>query len=354
MKRLNAFLAGLFAAAVLLCTAAAAAVIPDFDSELLYVTDTAEILSADTENYIVSQNDILYAATGAQFAVLTVETLPAGYDSESYCYEVFDAWGIGDPEKNNGILLLLVPNEGKFWMVTGYGLQSHLTGGTVSALLDDYLAEDFDAGRYDAGLRKLFDAVWEELELIYGDISAESNAAPEDTYQPDHRYEEPESSSDNSALVLLILFIIIIVVILIALHKRPGKKYYSGTVPPPPPPGNPPYYRTYTSRRVSRPVQPHRPLYRPVRPPLSGMGGFGTTRPPVRRPTGGFGSPRPGGSRPSDSTRPSYSRPSGSFSSSRSTGRSSSFGGGSSRSSFGGGSRSFGGGRSHGGGGGRR
>ncbi|MBQ8611685.1 MAG: TPM domain-containing protein [Oscillospiraceae bacterium] len=346
MKRLYAILTGMLAA-VLLCTAAAAAVIPDFDSELLYVTDTANILSADTENYIADQNDILYAATGAQFAVLTVETLPAGYDSESYCYEVFNAWGVGDPEKNNGILLLLVPNEGKFWMVTGYGLQSHLTGGTVSALLDDYLAEDFDAGRYDAGLRRLFDAVWEELELIYGDISAVDNTAPENSYQTDHRYDEPEASSDNSALVLLILFIIIIAVILIALRKRPGKKYYKGTVPPPPPPGNPPYYRTYTSRRVSRPVQPHRPLYRPMRPPLSGMGGFGTTRPPVRRPTGSFGGSRPTGS------RPTISRPSGSFGSSRSGSRSSSFGGGSSRSSFGG-SRSFGGGRSHGGGGGRR
>lgn len=347
MKRLYAILSGMFAAVMLLCTAAAAAVIPDFDSELLYVTDTADILSADTENYIAGQNDILYAATGAQFAVLTVETLPAGYDSESYCYEVFNAWGVGDPEKNNGILLLLVPNEGKFWMVTGYGLQSHLTGGTVSALLDDYLAEDFDAGRYDAGLRRLFDAVWEELELIYGDISAEDAPSPESSYQPDHRYDEPEASSDNSALVLLILFIIIIAVILIARRKRPGKKYYKGTVPPPPPPGNPPYYRTYTSRRVSRPVQPHRPLYRPTRPPLSGMGGFGTTRPPVRRPTGGFGGSRPTGS------RPTYSRSSGSFGSSRSGSRSSSFGGGSSRSSFGG-SRSFGGGRSHGGGGGRR
>ena len=80
------------------------ATIPEPDAELLYVTDLAGVLSADTEEYIALRNDALYAATGAQFAILTVDALPAGYDSESYCYEVFNAWGVGSAEKNNGLL----------------------------------------------------------------------------------------------------------------------------------------------------------------------------------------------------------------------------------------------------------
>lgn len=357
MKKRYSFAAGLLAAVLLLCMTASAAVIPAPDSELLYVTDTAQILSADTERYIAEQNDILFAATGAQFAVLTVETLPAGYDSESYCYEVFDAWGIGSAEKNNGLLLLLVPNEGKFWMVTGYGLQNHLTGGVLGELLDRYLAEDFDAGRYDDGVRALFDAVWEELELIYGPITESDGWDSDYEFDYEPPLDRPFHNGARTFAMLVILIMAILLVILIVKWSQPGRSYRTGTKPPPVPPGNPPYYRTYTPPRPTvRPPQPmqpprpyHRPYHLPPRPPQGGSS-VGTPppfpgRPTVNRPSsshpaGSFGSSRPA------SSRPAVSRPSGSFGSSRpSVSRPSP-----SRSR----SSSFGGGRSHGGGAGRR
>ncbi len=336
-------LARIFALALVLLAlgnvTAAAVTIPDPDPVLLYVTDTAGVLSAETENYIATRNDALYAQTGAQFAVLTIDSLPAGHDSESYCYEVFNAWGIGDAEKDNGLLLLLVPDEGKFWMVTGTGLQSHLTGGTLSDLMDTYLAEDFDDGYYDQGVLALFDAVWEKLEDIYGPIDTQlAPVEPDYDYDYDHNYGYEDDEDDTLALIVGII-VVVVIIIIVANATRPGKRYYSGRTTPPPSTGAAPYYRSY---RYSNPKR---------RPPPGnyhgGFGGYGS-RPYggySNRPFGGFGGfggsrPSGGYSRPSGSSRPS--RPSGSFSRPSGSSRPSSP------------SRSFGGGRSHGGGGGRR
>lgn len=302
-----------------------AAEVPD-PGPLLYVTDNAEVLSEDMENYIVQCNDALYSATGAQFAVLTIPNLPAGYDSESYCYEVFDTWGIGSAEKNNGLLLLLVPPEGKFWLVVGTGLQSYLPGGTLTELLEDNLAKDFDKGRYDDGVKKLFDAVWQKLEDIYGDIPL-SQPGADGTVQPGTTAPAQKGgflSVLGTVLLWLVILAVVALVIFICLMARPGRRYYRGGryAPPPPPPPPPPYYRT------ARPRAPPPP--RPPRRPPSG---------------GGFGGDSFGGSRSfggGSAGRSSAGRSGGSF------------GGGRSGGSFGGGGRSFGGGRSHGGGGGRR
>lgn len=324
--------------------AAHAAELPEPDAELLYVTDNAGVLSSSLKSYLVERNETLYSATGAQFAVLTVDALPGGYDCESYSYAVFNAWGIGSAEKNNGLLLVLVPHEGKFWMTVGEGLQSSLTGGVLTELLDDYLADDFDNGRYDDGVRAVFDAVWQKLEDIYGPIeTAVSSAAvsPSSTARP----SAPASSQQpaaarpqrRSSFLPAVLLVLLVLIVLTAL-LRPRRRYYGGRrTPPPPPPGVPPYYRTYTHRPPPAPPRPAR------RPPSSG--GFGGG------PAGWMGGGRPSGSRPAGGS--GSRRPSGGFGSSR---PSSGFGGGHSSGGFGGGrsSGSFGGGRSHGGGGGRR
>ena len=323
MKHRKILFSCLFAVLLLFGTTVLGATLPEPDPDLLYVTDLADVLSSETEKTIAERNDTLYAATGAQFAILTVESLPAGYDSESYCYEVFNAWGIGSAEKNNGLLLLLVPDAGKFWMTSGTGLQGRFSGGMITELLDEYLAEDFDAGRYDEAVLALFEAVWTELEDLYGTIDAGSTAV-QPNYTPDYA-PDYTPGYDSAAVVesrfdfgAIVFFFIIVTVLVLCIAARPGRRYYTSHTPPPP--GNPPYYRTYVPR-------PRRTFWHtPVPPPMQ--------RPTVYR--------------PSANNRPTG----GSFSSRPSGGRS--FGGGSTGSRPSGGSRSFGGGRSHGGGGGRR
>ncbi len=312
-------------------------------SELLYVTDNADILSTDLENYIVEQNDILYENTGAQIAILTVDFLPDGYDSETYCYAVFDEWGIGSAEKNNGILLLLVPGEDKFWITQGSGLISSISSGTLDKILNNYLADDFDAGKYDKAVKNTFNALLNEMDSIYGSSATQpqgSNPINNDTnsnYYNENYYEEPSSSFFSDVVIPFGVFLIILLFTLryTGLFGRRRRRHYGG----------------YYGPRIPRP----RPFFFP-------WWHHHDHHDDDHRGPGGFGGPMGGG--PGSGPRNSSSRPSsfgGGSSRGGGAGRSGSgfggsrggFGGSSSR---GGGSRGggFGGGSSRGGGAGRK
>ena len=84
---------------------AAPAVTPEY-----YVNDYADILSEDAENKIISIGDDLCDQTTAQVVVLTVESLE-GRDISEFSVETFREWGIGDEEKENGVLIVFSLND---------------------------------------------------------------------------------------------------------------------------------------------------------------------------------------------------------------------------------------------------
>ncbi len=88
-------------------------------SEEYYVADYAQVLSDDIEQKIISSNvDLEQKCEGAQIVVVTVEYLDGMYADE-YAMRLFNDWGVGSREKNNGMLLLLATEEKKCWLTTG-------------------------------------------------------------------------------------------------------------------------------------------------------------------------------------------------------------------------------------------
>jgi len=149
--------------------------IPD-PSELLYVTDNANILSDNTKNYLVKQNETLYETTGAQIAILTIDAIPNGYDSETYSYTVLDHWGVGSSEKNNGVVILLVPGEGKFWIAQGAGLDKTLSSYVLNKIIDKDLADDFDNGNYDKAVTNTFNSIVKLINKSYSSTEDKGNS----------------------------------------------------------------------------------------------------------------------------------------------------------------------------------
>ncbi len=312
-------------------TAMAAIQVPE-PAELFYVADYADVLSADTVSHIVSQNDALYDATGAQIVVATVDFLD-GHDIEEYAWKMFNEWGVGSKEKNNGVLLLLAIGEDNYWAVQGKGLEDILTSGDLGDLLYDYLEEDFANQDYDAGVYKVFDAMLQRLQRYYG--IGETDSSQPIILPPAGGTVDPIPPSEHSGVgffrifpVILIVIVVVLVIVLSALAPVRRRPYYGPT---------------YYPRRGFYPRRRRPPFMGPPPPPGGGM------HPPHSGDTppfhggdifgdffGGGGSTRGGGA-----GRSSFSG--SSRSSSRSSGRSSSFG-----------SRSGGGGSSRGGGAGRR
>ena len=90
------------------------------------VTDNAQILSAETRNALTAQLKAHEDSTTNQIAVLTVPTI--GDESiEEYAVEVFEAWKLGQKGKDNGILIVVVPNDRRMRIEVGYGLEATMT-----------------------------------------------------------------------------------------------------------------------------------------------------------------------------------------------------------------------------------
>ena len=113
--------------AVALCAVCALPVLaaPQADPDKA-VIDNADILSKETEAYVTNISTALQNTCGAQIGVYTVDTI-GNYTMEGYTYELANDWGLGDADKDNGIVLLLAPGEDNYHAMCGAGLETQFT-----------------------------------------------------------------------------------------------------------------------------------------------------------------------------------------------------------------------------------
>lgn len=265
------------------------------------VADHADILSADTEDYINSVSTQLQEACGAQIGVYTLEDMIGNSTMEGVAYEVFNTWGLGDAEQDNGVLLLLAPYEadgGDYYIMRGDGLESQLSYSTLNSILQDDLEPNWVKGDYDTGTQKAVSSIANRLCRIYG-VSLSDNSANAGSVSYDR-------GGADLMQWILILFAVILVLALITNLMRPGGW------------GAPRRRRHGPIFFVTPPRRPRRPPPPPP-PPRGGYGGFGGFGAPGPRPGGSRPGPRPGGGF-SGGPRPGGSRPSGGFGGSRPSG----------------------------------
>lgn len=132
MKKNAVRLAAAALLAALLSTAVFAAGYPDAPQEH-FTRDEAGVLSEATIQAVDELNASL-EASGAQIAVLTVGTTGEEY-IDDYTYGVFDTWGVGSAEQNNGVLFLLAIDDQNYYCALGAGLEgSDLAAGLQTML----------------------------------------------------------------------------------------------------------------------------------------------------------------------------------------------------------------------------
>lgn len=203
-----------FIAALLLCaamgTGAYALVSP---SDEFYVTDNANVLSNETEQMIINYNGALeQQCSGAQIVVVTVDYLGGMYCDE-YAYQLFNDWGVGSSEYNNGMLLLLAVQENKAWLAYGLGLNSLISSSEVDDMLDEYFWDDFDSGDYDEAVTALFKALLNWYDEHYDSSTASAGQVQSGTYsQPQDGYYSSygRSSSSLGGIIRVIVILLIL------------------------------------------------------------------------------------------------------------------------------------------------
>src|SRR6266581_1167140 len=87
-----------------------------------YVTDLAGAIGAETRARLETLCAEVEQKTGAQMAIVTVGSLE-GESVENYAVDLYKQLGVGGKKDNRGVLLLVAPNERKYRIEVGYGLE---------------------------------------------------------------------------------------------------------------------------------------------------------------------------------------------------------------------------------------
>lgn len=115
---------------MLFCLAGKALCFPALTGQ---VVDDAQILSPQTERQLIT---LLQSEKKHQVVVVTLASLEEK-SIEDYGYQLGRHWGIGEKGNDNGVLLIIAPNEKQVRIEVGYGLEGVLTDAISSVILNN-------------------------------------------------------------------------------------------------------------------------------------------------------------------------------------------------------------------------
>lgn len=136
-------------------------------TQLKYVNDFPKVIDSDSAQYILSVGVELEAKTGAQAIVVVVDSLQ-GEVIETYANAIFRKWGIGQKDKNNGLLILLSIKEKKWRVEVGTALEGAITDIYSSRVMNDFAVPKFKEGQYGQGFRAAYSVLSDSIAKEYG------------------------------------------------------------------------------------------------------------------------------------------------------------------------------------------
>lgn len=130
---------------------------PDFQTS---VYDGASLLSTE-QKLVLEQKLIRYAdSTSTQIVIITVKSLQ-GNDPSYTATQWAHKWGIGQADKDNGIILLVAAEDRKMTIQVGYGLEHLLTDAYSRRIIEQILAPHFRQQDYYGGFDEATNAMFQ-------------------------------------------------------------------------------------------------------------------------------------------------------------------------------------------------
>ncbi|NLU44227.1 MAG: TPM domain-containing protein, partial [Acholeplasmataceae bacterium] len=171
--------------------------IPPKPATSIYVQDYAKVLSPQTKATINAYSSAIADKTKAQIVVVTIPTLD-GAALDDFSLGLMRKWGIGDKEKNNGVLLLVAVQDRQSRIEVGYGLEGALPDGLTGRIQDQAMLPLFKQGNYDKGVMQgyssIVNTVIKEYKLTTDDLKVGRIASGQ---------QEPQGNNFAMALAAL-------------------------------------------------------------------------------------------------------------------------------------------------------
>lgn len=216
-RRVRDFFAALAMSLLLALAPAAAQTFPELTGR---VVDQANLLEPAQEVDLTSKLAALEAQTGRQFVVATVASLE-GKTIEDYGYRLGRHWGIGDEQRDDGVILLVAPNEKKVRIETGYGGRVFLTDVVSGRIIRELILPRFREGDFAAGIGAGADEIIRQMSL-----------SPEEAQRRAQQIEAREASRarapDAAGLIPVLFIVIVFFAIIGSLSRRSRGRRYRG------------------------------------------------------------------------------------------------------------------------------
>ena len=188
----------------------------DFPEPTGFVVDQANILTAEQEVQLTQKLEALKTQSNREFAIATISDLQ-GYDIADYGYQLGRFWGVGNEGLDDGILLIIAPNERKMRIEVGYGLEGIITDGLSGQIIRQNITPQFKAGNMFAGIDAGVDAIGSQLLLT-----------PEEAAELAKQADAEARNDKKSGRIWNLIFwlFIIFIVILPMIRRAKGERHY--------------------------------------------------------------------------------------------------------------------------------
>ncbi len=184
-------------------TAISVAQIPDRPVPPRLVNDFANILSAEETEHLEDTLVGFANRTSTQIVVVTVPDLE-GYDPGDFAFKLGEKWGVGQKDKDNGIVVLVKPKQGnskgQVFIATGYGLEGVLPDAIVNSTVIDYeMIPRFRENDYFGGITSGIKVI---MDITAGEYTA-------DQYQQ-QRAQNKEAGFIPAIIIFILVFVFMI------------------------------------------------------------------------------------------------------------------------------------------------
>jgi len=173
-------------------------------SEQTSLYDYIDLLSA-SEQRALTNKLIRYADTTSTQIVVAVISTTKGEDISFLGAKWGQKWGIGQADKDNGILIILAKDDRKIDINTGYGIEYRISDRDAERIINRVMVPQFKNGNYYTGLDQGADAIFKAL---IGEFK-----------------EERDFSNEGfpSELIIIIIFIILFIALSSKKNGRGGR-----------------------------------------------------------------------------------------------------------------------------------
>ncbi|NJL14161.1 MAG: TPM domain-containing protein [Microscillaceae bacterium] len=178
---------------LMLCLICQAQIIPPKPKPAQYVNQfEVQILSPKEQQWLEETLRAYDDSTSTQIAVVIINSLK-GHKIQEYAHLWAETWGIGQKEKDNGLLILIALKEKAVRIETGYGLEPIITDLKASDIINQIIIPAFKKEDYYIGISE---AINEVFFLLRGEF--ERSEAEKNSHQ-NQKTEETSGKTDSSA-----------------------------------------------------------------------------------------------------------------------------------------------------------